>query len=91
MKTLESFWADRSATLWKPLEYQPSSSEHIFAYPDVVIREDEPCSLIAFCLGSSDYIQKYHSFRKGITEDLESIMLKKTSMHLKYQFQNGDI
>jgi 1-phosphatidylinositol-3-phosphate 5-kinase len=90
MKTLANFWADRSATLWKPLEYPLSSSEHIFADSDVVIREDEPSSLIAFCLSSSDYIQKYHSFREGNTENLESIMLKKTSMHLKYQFQDGD-
>lgn len=86
MKTLASFWADRSATLWKPLEYPLSSSEHIFADSDVIVREDEPTSLIAFCLSSSDYVQRYESF----DDDLESTMLKKTSVHLKYQFQDGD-
>lgn len=90
MTTLASFWADRSATLWKPLEYPLSSSEHIFADSDVIIREDEPSSLIAFCLSSSDYVQKYNTYHEGATESLESIMLKKTSVHLKYQFQDGD-
>lgn len=89
MKTLASFWADRSATLWKPLEYPLLSTEHIFADSDVIVREDEPSSLIAFCLSSSDYVQKHKSFQDG-EHDLEVIMLNKTSVHLKYQFQDGD-
>ncbi|CUS21010.1 LAQU0S02e03686g1_1 [Lachancea quebecensis] len=58
MKTLANFWADRSATLWKSLDYPTASTEHIFVDSPVIIREDEPCSLISFCLSSSDYLQK---------------------------------
>lgn len=135
MKTLTNFWADRSATLWKPLEYPLASTEHIFVDSDVIVREDEPSSLIAFCLSSSDYVQKIRFIRENLVKegdtvittnstgeaegegeeqaveeagaatmekgstpnfkpkknviDLESIMLKKTAVHLKYQFQEG--
>lgn len=126
MKTLTNFWADRSATLWKPLEYPLASNEHIFVDSDVIVREDEPSSLIAFCLSSSDYVQKIGVIRENKptnsatgdeynndgtdgqtdqdnsidetnqsrhtfdqSDDLESIMLKKTAVHLKYQFQEG--
>ncbi len=130
MKTLANFWADRSATLWKPLEYPLASTEHIFVDSDVIVREDEPSSLIAFCLSSSDYVQKIRFIRENKVKeeeedinkdehketdadenekseednltyklkqeikgndysDLESIMLKKTAVHLKYQFQEG--
>lgn len=85
MKTLANFWADRSATLWKPLEYPLSSSEHIFVDSDVIVRDDEPSSLIAFCLSTSDYAQKIDT-----SQDRETVMLKKTAVHLKYQFQDGD-
>lgn len=58
IKALTNFWADRSASLWKPLDYPTSPAEHIFVDSDVIIREDEPSSLIAFCLSTSDYKQK---------------------------------
>lgn len=58
MKALANFWADRSASLWKPLNYPTLPTEHIFVDNDVIIREDEPSSLIAFCLSTSDYKQK---------------------------------
>lgn len=58
LKSLTTFWADRSTTLWEPLEYPLGSSEHTFADSDVIVREDEPSSLIAFCLSLTDYKQK---------------------------------
>lgn len=58
MKTLSNFWADRSAYLWKPLVYPTYLTEHVFTDSDVIIREDEPSSLIAFCLSTSDYRNK---------------------------------
>lgn len=58
LKSLTNFWADRSATLWDPLEYPLESHEHTFADSDVIVREDEPSSLVAFCLSNSDYKQK---------------------------------
>ncbi|KAH3683070.1 hypothetical protein WICPIJ_005943, partial [Wickerhamomyces pijperi] len=87
MKTLANFWADRSATLWKPLDYPLSSSEHAFADSDVIIHEDEPSSLIAFSLSTIDYNQKINDL--NATDDYESNMTKTKSSHLKYQFNSA--
>lgn len=66
LKSLTNFWADRSATLWDPLAYPLDNHEHTFADSDVIVREDEPSSLVAFCLSSSDYKQKLkHSFEQS--------------------------
>ncbi|GME79245.1 unnamed protein product [Ambrosiozyma monospora] len=61
LKSLRHFWADRSASLWEPLCYPLSPSEHIFVDSDVIVREDEPSSIIAFCLNTSDYSSKLYS------------------------------
>ncbi|KAK9241054.1 hypothetical protein V1525DRAFT_447599 [Lipomyces kononenkoae] len=65
MTMLSKFWADRSASGWKTLDYPLQPSEHIFMDSDVIVREDEPSSLIAFCLSSSDYLEKLHQIRKS--------------------------
>lgn len=127
LKSLTSFWADRSATLWEPLEYSLDFTEHTFADSDVIVREDEPSSLVAFCLSTSDYEQKIkkmatdpeesndnlenneqyvkklssftsieRKFKKKFAEsdnemsELEAIMTKTKSTHLKYQFIDGN-
>ena len=69
LKSLTNFWADRSATLWDPLEYPLDSSEHTFADSDVIVREDEPSSLVAFCLSSHDYKQKIKLMGENITDE----------------------
>lgn len=58
LKSLTHFWEDRSASLWQPLAYPLNFSEHIFVDSDVIVREDEPSSIIAFCLSTSDYSSK---------------------------------
>lgn len=58
MKMLTTFWAERSASGWPPLDYPLNVTDHIFIDSDVIVREDEPSSLIAFALGSSDYQSK---------------------------------
>jgi 1-phosphatidylinositol-3-phosphate 5-kinase len=40
-------------------------SEHIFPDCPIIVREDEPSSIIAFALSSSHYIQKLQSMRTG--------------------------
>ncbi|KAI9785441.1 MAG: 1-phosphatidylinositol-3-phosphate 5-kinase [Peltula sp. TS41687] len=64
MKMLTNFWAERSASGWAPLDYPLGASDHIFLDSDVMIREDEPSSLIAFALSSEDYKNKLLSIRK---------------------------
>ena len=64
MKILTNFWAERSASGWQALEYPLGASDHIFADSDIIIREDEPSSLIAFALGSEDYRAKLQSIQE---------------------------
>ncbi|KAK9449829.1 uncharacterized protein V1518DRAFT_414772, partial [Limtongia smithiae] len=64
MTMLSNFWADRSASGWQPLDYPLQPSEHIFMDSDVIVREDEPSSVIAFCLSSPDYIEKLEQIRR---------------------------
>lgn len=63
MKMLTNFWAERSASGWTPLEYPINAGDHIFADEDVIVREDEPSSLIAFTLQSEHYKAKLEELR----------------------------
>lgn len=98
MKMLTNFWAERSASGWKALDYPLNTYDHIFADSDIIVREDEPSSLIAFALGSEDYKAKL----RGITSksaaaipdgedqaEMQRTMTRSTGTHLKYQFQEG--
>jgi 1-phosphatidylinositol-3-phosphate 5-kinase len=63
MKMLTNFWAERSASGWTPLEYPINAGDHIFVDEDIVVREDEPSSLIAFTLQSQHYKAKLAEIR----------------------------
>ena len=65
MKMLTNFWAERSASGWQPLDYPLNASDHIFADSDIIVREDEPSSLIAFALCSEDYQAKLKSISEN--------------------------
>lgn len=65
MRILTNFWAERSASGWQPLDYPLNASDHIFADSDIIVREDEPSSLIAFALGSEDYQAKLRSISEN--------------------------
>ena len=69
MKMLTNFWAERSASGWQPLDYPLAASDHVFADSDIIVREDEPSSLIAFALSSEDYCAKLRS----ITAEAEAL------------------
>ncbi|KAL9110519.1 MAG: hypothetical protein Q9227_004877 [Pyrenula ochraceoflavens] len=64
MRMLTTFWAERSASGWMALEYPLTASDHIFADSDIIVREDEPSSLIAFALDSDDYNSKLWSIQE---------------------------
>ncbi|KAK2742877.1 1-phosphatidylinositol-3-phosphate 5-kinase [Onygenales sp. PD_40] len=101
LKMLTNFWAERSASGWAPLEYPLSDSDHVFADCDIIVREDEPSSLIAFALDSDDYKTKLWSIQEhddvaevkngddGHQPEVEQSLLRETGTHLKYQFQEG--
>lgn len=64
MALLSNFWAERSASGWSQLEYPINATDHIFFDSDVIIREDEPSSLVAFALSSEDYKLKLAEIRQ---------------------------
>ncbi|KAH0563270.1 hypothetical protein GP486_002166 [Trichoglossum hirsutum] len=63
LKMLTNFWAERSASGWAALDYPLNATDHVFVDSDVIVREDEPSSLIAFALSSEDYNAKLQSIR----------------------------
>lgn len=105
MKMLTNFWAERSSSGWTNLDYPMGASEHIFADCDVIVREDEPSSMIAFALDSEDYKTMLEGMQReappdrvpnhlvghdhGDQSEVMHSLLRKTGRHLKYQFQEG--
>ncbi|KAF3386759.1 1-phosphatidylinositol 3-phosphate 5-kinase FAB1 [Penicillium rolfsii] len=64
LKMLTNFWSERSASGWTALDYPLSAGDHVFSDCDIIVREDEPSSLIAFALDSSDYKDKLTSIKR---------------------------
>ncbi|KAF2765664.1 hypothetical protein EJ03DRAFT_279516 [Teratosphaeria nubilosa] len=62
-KYLADFWSKRSASGWSSLEYPLHSTEHVFEDSDIIVREDEPSSVIALSLACADYSNKVQDFR----------------------------
>ncbi|KAI0389625.1 hypothetical protein F5Y17DRAFT_448318 [Xylariaceae sp. FL0594] len=71
LKSLSNFWNDRSASQWPALDYPLSATDHIFIDSDIIVREDEPSSVIAFVLSSEDYKLKLRSFYEKKEEQQE--------------------
>lgn len=73
MKVLTNFWAERSASEWPPLDYPLNATDHIFFDSDIIVREDEPSSLIAFALSCEDYRSKTSRFHgRKMTESQDA-------------------
>ena len=53
MKMLTSFWSERSSSEWISLDYPLHFNEHVFDDSDIIVREDEPASVIALALSSA--------------------------------------
>ena len=65
LKAISGFWAGRGAEAVPLLEYPMLSTEHVFADSNIIIREDEPSSIIAFTLSSKDYHEKLNSLQQS--------------------------
>ncbi|KAL9050431.1 MAG: hypothetical protein Q9162_006645 [Coniocarpon cinnabarinum] len=102
MRMLSSFWSERSASGWAALEYPLAGTDHIFGDQDVILREDELSSLIAFSLESADYRSKCKNFRERaklqptsprepqpVDTDMENTLLGETATHLTYRWAAG--
>jgi 1-phosphatidylinositol-3-phosphate 5-kinase len=68
MKYLTNFWAERSASGWPQLEYPVNPTDHIFVDSDIIVREDEPSSVIALALSSDDYQNKLAIIRREVMQ-----------------------
>ncbi|KAJ5171991.1 hypothetical protein N7492_004584 [Penicillium capsulatum] len=68
LKMLTNFWSERSASGWAALDYPLSAVDHVFADCDIIVREDEPSSLVAFALDSFDYKEKLASIQSKYHE-----------------------
>ncbi|GAN02437.1 conserved hypothetical protein [Mucor ambiguus] len=58
MKAITYVLAEKSIGNLTPLEYPFSPNEHIFADSNILVREDEPSSIISYMLGSTFYNEK---------------------------------
>ncbi|KAI7898306.1 uncharacterized protein BX663DRAFT_525376 [Cokeromyces recurvatus] len=58
MKAITYVLAEKSISNLAPLEYPFSPNEHIFADSNILVREDEPSSIISYMLGSALYNEK---------------------------------
>ncbi|RCI01182.1 1-phosphatidylinositol-3-phosphate 5-kinase [Rhizopus azygosporus] len=58
MKAITYVLAEKSISNLLPLEYPFSPTEHIFADSNILVREDEPSSIISYMLASTFYREK---------------------------------
>jgi 1-phosphatidylinositol-3-phosphate 5-kinase len=99
LKMLTSFWSERSASGWSPLEYPFHANEHVWGDSDIIVREDEPSSLIALALSSPDYKAKEAQFRattehispKEINRSIEHNLLHPQNTNIRYAFSNRGV
>jgi 1-phosphatidylinositol-3-phosphate 5-kinase len=99
LKMLTNFWSERSASGWAPLDYPFAQIEHVWEDSDIIVREDEPSSIIALALSSPDYLAKLQSFRDDPSGlDLESMegsiernLLHDKNTNIRYGFTNRGV
>jgi 1-phosphatidylinositol-3-phosphate 5-kinase len=99
LKMLTSFWSERSASGWSPLEYPFHANEHVWGDSDIIVREDEPSSLIALALSSADYKAKEARFRghseeltqEDVDKSIEHNLLHPKNTNIRYAFQNRGV
>ncbi|KAF9929088.1 1-phosphatidylinositol-3-phosphate 5-kinase [Linnemannia zychae] len=72
IKTLSNFWQDRNLPNFTPLVYPMQPSEHFFSYSQIIIREDEPSSIIALTLSSPQYVEKLKGIFRGDPIDADT-------------------
>ena len=70
LKSLTGLWAFRAGD-YSPLEYPLSAAEHIFADSKVIVRENEPTSIVAFTLSSKTYRDKMrnNTYERGTRKE----------------------
>ncbi|KAF1934005.1 uncharacterized protein M421DRAFT_97031 [Didymella exigua CBS 183.55] len=99
LKMLTNFWSERSASGWAPLDYPFAQIEHVWEDSDIIVREDEPSSIIALALSSPDYLAKLQSFRddpsgmdtETMEDSIERNLLHDKNTNIRYGFTNRGV
>ncbi|KAG0346509.1 1-phosphatidylinositol-3-phosphate 5-kinase [Podila humilis] len=79
IKTLSNFLQDRNSPNFTPLEYPMQPFEHVFPYSQIIVREDEPSSIIALTLSSPQYVEKLKGIFRGDTSETDNTAPMSTS------------
>jgi 1-phosphatidylinositol-3-phosphate 5-kinase len=104
LRMLTNFWSERSSSGWTPLDYPFAPTEHVWEDSDIIVREDEPSSIIALALSSPDYLTKLQSFRddpqahekplknlETLDESIERNLLHEMNSNIRYSFTNRGV
>lgn len=91
---LEATWTMHVGEL-VPLEYPFLSTDHVFSDARVVVREDEPSSIIAFTLDSRSYREQIGDLRRQRTgdgtPDYEQELRSTEGSHYLYEFDTDSV
>ncbi|KAG0032875.1 1-phosphatidylinositol-3-phosphate 5-kinase [Podila clonocystis] len=79
IKTLSNFWQDRNSPNFTPLDYPMQPFEHVFPYSQIIVREDEPSSIIALTLSSPQYVEKLKGIFRGDSTEMDNTAPMSTS------------
>ncbi|KAF1974385.1 hypothetical protein BU23DRAFT_553448 [Bimuria novae-zelandiae CBS 107.79] len=104
MRMLTSFWSERSASGWTPLDYPFAQIEHVWEDSDIIVREDEPSSIIALALSAPHYVAQLQSFRgdsftsakggsglEASEASIERNLLHEANSNIRYGFNNRGV
>ncbi|KAL0090125.1 hypothetical protein J3Q64DRAFT_1879354, partial [Phycomyces blakesleeanus] len=85
MKTITSFLTDGGVASLLPLEPPLQPTEHIFPDSFVVVREDEPSTIIAYTLSCDDYLTKMQEMNDvGVYDGSDSMPLVPLAVPTNY-------
>ncbi|WFD27134.1 1-phosphatidylinositol-3-phosphate 5-kinase [Malassezia nana] len=91
---LEATWKMHVGELL-PLEYPFRSTDHVFSDARVVVREDEPSSIIAFTLDSCSYREQIGNLRRQRAgngpPDYEQELRHSDGSHYLYEFDTDSV
>ncbi|CEG72455.1 Putative 1-phosphatidylinositol-3-phosphate 5-kinase [Rhizopus microsporus] len=98
MKTITNFLTDSGIGNLLPLESPLQPTEYLFPDSYVVVREDEPSTIIAYTLSSEEYLDKMHDIQNCHSESgmndthlktYDSINIDRKAPSENYTFESG--
>ncbi|KAI8846669.1 hypothetical protein BC829DRAFT_397962 [Chytridium lagenaria] len=84
MKTLSSLWNGTAVNL-HPLEYPMASADHFFTESPIIVREDEPSSIVALMLSSPQYKERLAAMQSTYANERDSASIEASA------FENDDV